>query len=245
VLTLVLQTLSAFGLLVFGLLTVGAYRRVRPSDPHRPGWYAAAVVFGLYGVSALVTAPWAVVAFRAGPGTAAWDSFLRVAPAANFGRIFLVYAMICALFLLAAGAGERIVRPAVPIAAGVALVGGVWMAGATPPAGSGHAARLAALQSVEVVGIFVALLVALRAEVLDGTLWLALATLGFSWALDTPLLAVLATEARIGVPAPWVAMAVRTLFTATALVLIAHRWSELRAGAVPRPLLLTSRAPTF
>jgi hypothetical protein len=245
VLTLVLQTLSSFGLFVFGLLTVSAYRLVRPSDPHRPGWYAAAVVFGLYGVSCAVTASWAVVAFRAGSGTAAWDSFLRVAPAANFGRIFLVHAMIGALFLLAAGVGERIVRTVVPIAAAVALVGGVWMAGATPPAGPGHVARLAALQSVEVVGIFVALLVALRAEVLDGTLWLALATLGFAWALDTPLLAVLATEARIGAPPPWVAMGVRTIFAATALVLVAHRWSELRARAVARPLLLTSRVPTF
>lgn len=242
-LTLFLQSLASVGALVFALLIAAVYRALPGHDPRRTGWYAVAVVFGVYGISAATTGAMAVYAYAAGPGSAAWDGFLRLSPAGSLGRILLTY-VLCGVLLALAWRRElgSKVRRGLGIACGAAVALGAAIGVAQGPVGPAHYGTVAAMQAAGLVGFCIALLLVLRRDALEATLWLALAAQCFSWALDTPLMAILATDARIGLPPAWVAMAVRVVFMGTSISLVAHRLAELRAGAAPRRLMVPAEA---
>jgi hypothetical protein len=244
-LTLSLQSLAALGALVFALLIAAVYRALPAHDPHRSGWYAVAVVYGIYGASAVTTGMLAAGAFAAGPGSAAWNGFLRIAPAGNLGRILLTYVLTAALFSLLwrRSFGDNH-RRALWIACAAAVVAGGALGVAQGPTGPAHYATVATMQSVGLAAFSLTLLLVLRADALEATLWLALAAQCFSWALDTPLMAILASETRLGMPPAWVAMAVRVVFVGTSITLVAHRLVELRRGAAPRTLMVPARTYT-
>lgn len=241
-LTLFLQSLSALLLLAFAAVVLSVRRRLPADDRYRGGWGAVGTIFLFYAASAVAGGALAVAAFFAGPGTEPWDAFLRIAPGGNFGRILLAYLLSAAIALLAAGRLGARERRWLPAACVAALVGGAIMGTLQGRSGPEHFGAAALLQSAGLAAFCAVLLVALRRDALEGTLWLALAASCFAWALDTPLLAALAREGGAGIPG-WVTMAVRTAFGTVAVTLVAHRLGELRAGTAPRRLVVRARAP--
>ena len=244
-LTLFLQSLSALGIFAFAAVIAAVYRALPEHDPRRGGWLAVAIVLGVYATSAVASGTFAVAAFFSGAGSTTWEAFLRLAPAATFGRLLLAYVLSATLVSLAIErAVDQARRNVVWAACGAAVVGGAVIGVWHGPMGPAHFGTVAMMQAIGLALFCAALLLVLRRDTLDASLWLALAAQCFSWALDAPLIAILSLGAPVGLPPPWVAMAIRVVFIAVSLTLVVHRLAEARASAVPRTRMLAADART-
>jgi hypothetical protein len=180
-LTLTLQCLSAVLGLAFGLLALRVARTGGTSLPtvRRQGWWVTGASFTALGTTLVLGNIWAVWAFAAGPGSAAWNGFLAWTPAWTYSRVAIVVLLALALLRLAFvdGQGERSLRIRYAALLGLGMVaGGAAGRMQGPLVGNGGAYfSTFALSNAAEAGL---LLLALASGLVRGTvgrhLWLAL-----------------------------------------------------------------------
>ena len=239
--TLTLQCVSALLTVLFGAVALSISRHPIAPD-RRAGWRLAGAGFALLGGTMAAQYAGAVAAFGLGRGTAAWDAYLRWAPALNHSRIGGGIA-------LAAGVGyvawtgrfpER--RAWVGLAAGMAAasLAGAWL-GALEGAFDlrTHGAATALGATVELVAFGAALLVSAARGTLDAFLFTALTLYAGSLALGVPVvsLMVLRTGVEDGRPPSWLFQLVQAVFMSSMLALAVLRLSLLRRGIRVRAVL--------
>lgn len=183
--TAILQLLSALFTLAFAVTAWRIARRVGDAAPRDAAWVVVAVAFLWRAVSECVQDSAALWALQAGPGSEPYEMFVRWTPAVNHTRTTVLTALGWVLASLALLRG----RPAGFVwrwAAGVApllVVVGFYMGWREGPTSARHVMSLAVLGVVQMVGIMVALHVALFAHTLDRYLWLFLCLYGVQVAM--------------------------------------------------------------
>jgi hypothetical protein len=233
--TAILQFTVQVLILALGVLAASVARG-RGGMPaiHRMAWTLVAVFFlwrGVPGVAQSIAAFWALAA---GKGSDTWTWFVEWGPAMNHTRTLVSVAMGWTLASLPLLRGQPVPRlwagaslACLLLAATGAYIG--WQEGATGPL---HLASLSILGAVEVVGLLVALLVAMFADTLDRYLWLVLGICAVHVALN-----VVWYSASMGIfyPGSWhPPLQVRHLYSAVSYLggcfLAWQRLSLLRRG---------------
>lgn len=235
-LTLTLQCVSALLLLAFGGVALSISRWIGVLTPdRRAGWLVTGLGFALLGVSAAAQNAVAVAAFASGEGTAAYDAYLRWAPALNHSRVFAGTAL--ALVLAATAWSGRLParRFRTATAAGVLaamLLGGVagWMEGGFEM--QRHGAATAVGYTIEMLAFATVLLASASRGTFDLFLFAALMLYALKIAVGVPLWSGMSlAEAVAGpAPAPWLLQVQSVLFGAVMLAVAALRLALLRRG---------------
>jgi hypothetical protein len=245
--TLTLQCVSAVLTVLFAAVALSISRHAIAPD-RRAGWRLAGAGFLLLGAGMTAQYAGAVAAFASGPGTAAWDVYLRWAPALNHSRIGGGIA-------LAAGVGyvawtgrfpER--RAWAGLAAGMeaASLAAAWLG--TPEGAFAlrtHGSSLALGVTVELVAFGAALLVSAARGTLDAFLFAALTLYAGSLALGVPVvsLMVLRTGVEDGRPPSWLLQLVQVVSMSSMMALALLRLTLLRRGVRMRAVLGRHSAP--
>lgn len=239
--------MSAVLTVLFAAVALSISRHPIAPD-RRAGWRLAGAGFLLLGATMAAQYVGAVAAFARGPGTAAWDVYLRWAPALNHSRIGAGIA-------LAAGVGcvawtgrfpER--RAWARLAAGMAaasLAGAGLGALEGPFALTTHGSAAALGLTVELIAFGAALLVSVTRGTLDAFLFTALTAYAVSLALGVPLLSmmVLRSEVESGRPPNWLLQLLQVVFMGTMLGVALARLTLLRKGLRVRAVLGWHPAP--
>lgn len=235
-LTLTLQSASAVLVLLFGVLAlaVSRYGYVLPPD-RRAGWRLTGLGFTLLGASAVLQNAAAILAFASGAGTAAYEAYLRLAPAGNLSRNALGTAFAVVLVVPAwrgRDPGRRFWRGALAVMLLAMAAGGVlgWAEG-TFDVGV-HGVSTAVFLTVEIIAFAVVLLVSAARGTFDVFLFAALMLYALMMALSVPLFTGLSLKGVLAgeAPAPWVVHLQAVLFQAVMGVIAALRLALLRRG---------------
>ncbi len=176
-LTLFIQALGAALQLLFGILALAAVRHREGFLPvRREAWWLTGATFTLLGAIQLVHtgigAPWA---YFSGPGTAVYEAYLRWSPVGNHSRGVLIIGFGVVLLLLVWRQRLNCFRQlAVAALLLGTLLGGIggWLEGSWIEAR--HYTLLAIGDTLQLIVISAALIVALSTRALDQHLWLCL-----------------------------------------------------------------------
>lgn len=232
--TLTLQCVSAVLTVLFAAVALSISRH--PIAPDRQaGWRLAGGGFLLLGASMVAQHAAAVAAFARGPGTVAWDVYLRWVPALNHSRIGLGIALAAGVGYAAWAGGFPERRAWARLAAGMAAasLAGAWLGALEGPFDLGtHGSAAAVGITVELIAFGAALLVSATRGTLDAFLFTALGVYAGSLALGVPLLSmmVLGTGLESGRPPNWLLQLVQVVFVTTMLGLALLRLTLLRRG---------------
>jgi hypothetical protein len=186
---LIAQGIIACLITAFGVVAIVAgLRTPHPRAQLRAAWIVTGAYFGTGGFLGVLHSGWAAFAFVAGPGTPAWNEYLRWAPVGNHGRGALVVAFAIGLGCLAQTERARVARTvfgtlaAIPIAL---LIGGTvgWAEG--PYISGAHLFALATSNLVQLTVLAIALLLQLSRDTLDRLLWACLAVYSLRLAFGT------------------------------------------------------------
>lgn len=242
--TLVMQCVVAVLTLAFGLVAVRVAFKV-PSNPELPraAWLVTGIVFTVLGISTAVhnciAAPWA---YLSGPGTPAYELFLRWSPVGNHSRglVVVAYGMIMAGLVVV----RRVVRghytaATLGVSAVAMTLGGMvgWREG--PLVRSTHYTAMAVSDAAELILLFSALLVGVIWNTTDRLLWVSLVIFTVHELFDVTLYTALAWG---GVPGAWRPRAVYIHLYASIAYLVmiglALRRAKLASRGAPVPGLL-------
>lgn len=245
--TLTLQCVSALLTVLFAAVALSISRHAIAPD-RRAGWRLAGAGFLFLGATMVAQDAGAAAAFALGPGSAAWDVYLRWAPALNHSRIGGGIALAVGLGYVAWAGRFPGRRAWAGLAAGMAAasLAGAWLGaleGAYDLRTHGSATALGV--TVELVAFGAALLVSATRGTLDAFLFAALTLYAGSLALGVPVvsLMVLRTGAEDGRPPSWLLQLVQVAFMSSMLALALLRLTLLRRGIRVRAVLGRHSAP--
>lgn len=176
--TVVLQLAQTLFTLCFGVLGMVVARHRGMPRVHRLAWTLTGVAFTVTGAHAVAQASFAAVAFTAGPGSPAWNTYLRWMPAGNDGRAFAVMGFGVALLYFVARGAAREPRPPWSYAAALVacLLAGSWVGLAEGPfTPAMHFPVLTVIDAVALITLLAALWLAAVHDTVDFLLWVALA----------------------------------------------------------------------
>jgi hypothetical protein len=206
--TLVIQLVLAVLTLSFGALALASARIVAESrSAESAGWYVAAVVFLLQGISLTIQSTFAVLAVQAGPTSALYADYLRWAPAFNHSRGLLTHCLLIgfvAVLLRGSDAlrwkGAFLTLTGLTIAIGMTL--GLVEGSYTQAI---HYTRIALSETVGLVALAVILFVAIFRPAMDRLLWYSMVLTAVSAAFTSLYIAALAWVQVSGTwtPSPW------------------------------------------
>jgi hypothetical protein len=249
-LTLFLQGLAAFLVLLFGILALAVARHQDAFLPvRREAWWLIGAAFTLLGllqsVQGVIAAPWA---YFSGPGTAVYEVYLRWAPVGNHSRGLLVVVFAVLLPLLA----QRQPLPRLRELAVVALLLGVlvggfggWVEGTLLQ--ERHYTWLATSNTVQLMVLSAALLHALWIRTMDEHLWLSLFAYNLMQALHVGWLSALVWENVPGVwtPSPTYIMLYSAALQMVMLAFVLRRLALARRGVQVPALTDPEPEPEF
>ncbi|HET7462825.1 MAG TPA: hypothetical protein VFJ82_16345 [Longimicrobium sp.] len=245
-LTLTLQNLRTVLLLAFAVYAWRASRTLAPGDQQRPGWTVTAAVFLIYAGNKALQDVLATWAYFAGPGTASYTVYLRVAPIADHSRTLLMFALYA--LLLALPLRERLggrARVLAGVVIGAALAGGMllgWFEG--PFQASRHLTLTARIDTFGFIVLGVTLLLAMFNGSMDRLLWFSVAAYGFTSVLGVLFLSLIAWVGQLEwTPPAWSMQVMRCVFAAIMLGLSFWRFRSARTGRPVRLMLEPMRTP--
>jgi hypothetical protein len=200
------QIASTLLLLLFGLLSLGVWRRLAPErgratlapgrDRATLAWGLTAANFLIVGTYATAHSVFAAVAIASGEGSWPWDVISHWAGAANAGRgaAAVAYgAMLLGLMTLDRRAGLRITSVAWRVLLGTAVLGTVAARMIIPhDAMHTHSTVLAVLCAATAICLMAALVAAVLNDGLDELLWLAATVYALKEVVTVSLLGVMA-----------------------------------------------------
>ena len=239
--TLTLQCVDAVLTVVFAAVALSISRHAIAPD-RRAGWRLAGLGFLLLGATMVPQHAAAVVAFARGPGTAAWDVYLRWAPALNHSRIGGGIALAAGVGYVAWSGRFPGRRVWAGLAAGMAAasLAGAWLGALEGSYDTRtHGSAVALGVTVELVAFCAALLVSVTRGTLDAFLFAALTLYAVSLALGVPLLSMMVLRAgpESGRPPNWLFQLLQVAFMSTMLALALLRLVLLRKGLRLRAVL--------
>lgn len=203
--TIACQLVVGLLAVVFGLsaLRVAEIERMG-SALQRTSWKVAGAGFVLGGASGSVMNVWAAWAFFSGPGSTAWDEYIRWAPAWNHGGASLKACLGAVLTIAAVRRrepGPAFLRRSLAMLVAALFAGGVagWIEG--PLQGNVHFTNAAIFETVELILMFAALLTSMVRDSMDRLLWISLTIYTVRQALNAILWMALAWSR---VPGAWV-----------------------------------------
>lgn len=226
--TAVLQCAVAVLKLCFGAAALRVARLTPAEGARSTAWMVVGLACAVAGVNGVLHSGWAMWALLEGPGATLYGSYLAWAPAVNYSRHAIMLLMAAVLLFLPML--DRLPRPTL-VRAGLAVLLAAAAAGAWMGAGSGtpdwleHFVATAALDAVEMLLLFGALLTALVQGTMDRLLWVALTVYATRQSLNVLSFSAIAWE---GVPDAWSPSPVHIAATGTVL------WAVLLALALRR-----------
>jgi hypothetical protein len=241
-----LQCLVTLFFGAFGVTSLLVARTLPASPEHsRAGWLLTGMAFTIFGIDSAAQNVLGTTAYIAGAGAPVYAFYMKVAPAANHSRTFLMLAY-CALLVWV------LTRKRLPRhwrwTALAALLAGV-AAGALVGAGEGplvertHYTTVALLDVVEMLILLGSLFVALVSERVDRLLWFALGVYAVSVALNIIWTVALAGVGIGWVPPSWQMHAYRCVLTFAMTALACRRLVLARRGVAVRGLLGERNTP--
>ena len=174
--TAILQFVAAVLGLAFAILAFRVARSAGERSVRHGAWIVVAVAFLWRTVPETLQSAMAFLALHAGAGSVPYELFVRWTPAVNHGRTLVAVVLGWGLALLPLMRGQPAARMwqgawvAVP-ALGLAGFYAGWSEG---PLSATHVAVLSVLGMVELVGLLLALQIALFAHTMDRYLWIFL-----------------------------------------------------------------------
>lgn len=246
--TFILQSVAAVVLAATGVAALAAVRGSGGfPERFRLTWRITGLTFLAIGVSALLQNVHGGRALLGGEGSAAWNGYLRWAPAWNHSREGIPFALAlllagCAL----APARLRLHHPwTAPLVLGATVALGMLAGWAEGPLSFGtHYTRVAVIDAVALLFVISALAAAMVADVVDRLLIatvvahaipLPLNALWFSWMVEY-------RDAGWS-PSPFSMQLYRVTFDLLCVALAVRRWRLARRGAYVPGLLATPPRP--
>jgi hypothetical protein len=240
--TILLQGLAALVLTCFGAAALAAARHEGGfPQRYRRTWRTSGIALLLIGVSAFVQNLLGTRAILHGPGTPAWNGYMRWAPAWNHGREAVLFAL--ALVLLAHALAPRRLRvdrgwAPVGVLLGAHALGSAlgWMEGSLDFAP--HFRRVALLDAAGLLFLATAVAAAMMADVVDRLLIVALVAYAIPLPLNALWFAWMASHVNGGwSPSPASMQAYRIAFDLMGAGVAVLRWRMARRGAYVPGLL--------
>lgn len=238
-LILLLQSLLNVPKLACGILALLVARQI-PRDGSRPlsPWRLVGIAFCVSAACGVVQSVGAAWAVAAGPSSAPYELYLRIAPAANHSRAFLAITLGAVLALLpwVMRLRARETHLLVLLLVGMSL--GAWAGWAEGPLTRAHTAAIARNDMVEMWVMLSAVLVGLVFRSLDRLLWVFL----LLYALRQSWNAIWFSAFGWAAPAGWVpsqaTYEIAGIAAWMAMCLLAYHRLRLARRGIPVPALL-------
>lgn len=197
-----LQFATSLLFLAVGILGLAIARRLGAAGAYRHGWVLTGLAFTAHGANFAVQNLWGVAAMSAGRESGTMTAYLRIAPAFNHSRTFLLLGF-CGLLIYLAARRDRLPRRFTPAAAGVLAAGlavGFAIGVSEGRIVGAHFSIVARWDAVELLLLLGTLFYVLQRNAIDRFNWGLLAAYGFMLALNVVSLAALAF---IDTPETW------------------------------------------
>ena len=240
--TILLQNLAAALMLTFGTLAYRTATYSAFSHVQRNMWRLTGMAFLISGIINAFHKSWATWAFIVGAGTDVYTSYLQWTPALNYSRTFLGFMFAVLLFVLVRSGGEATTRRWLILTGALlfaAVMGGIVGILEGPHSTSRHYSTIALYDTLLMLALFSALLIAHVNHAMDRHLWISITIFAVVGGFNVIWLSALAWFDVPGAwsPRPWQTQ-LYSVLALLAMTALAYRRFLLARRGVRVPALL-------